>query len=230
MEKYIVCGKNKIPTDREFKIEEGFITKNLTPIKCVEIENVGNEILYHFVTNKELFHEDTAFDELEDPAISEMVKKINEIYVKENREDSKMEMFKPMYEYIPKFLWDDLMFMGKHEDKIYLYKHDMTRSYINIDNEGNFYAYIGADVNAYQKIDRKTAFIDLDIPFEYYIEKIADRKYDGHFTIMKFTTNWRFCFGTASGRKDISQMAEGKTMEEAILNGIINNINVYDFE
>lgn len=28
------------------------------------------------------------------------------------------------------------------------------------------------------------------------IEKIADEHHDGHFTIMKFTTNWRVSFGT----------------------------------
>ncbi|EKS4345182.1 hypothetical protein QB607_003186 [Clostridium botulinum] len=72
MEKYIVCGKNKIPTDREFKKGDKVITKNLTPIKCVEIEEVDNEILYHFVTRDETFNIDKAFDIPEDPAIDEL--------------------------------------------------------------------------------------------------------------------------------------------------------------
>jgi hypothetical protein len=49
----------------------------------------------------------------------------------------------------------------------------------------------------------------------------ADELWDGHVTIMKFTTNWRVGFGTlASGdimelRADIAEMAEGKTLAEA---------------
>ncbi|AIY80541.1 hypothetical protein U728_744 [Clostridium botulinum 202F] len=55
--------------------------------------------------------------------------------------------------------------------------------------------------------------------------KIANELYDGHFTIMKFTTNYRVCFGTVSEREDIKFMAEGKTLEEAIMQVINNGIN-----
>lgn len=60
---------------------------------------------------------------------------------------------------------------------------------------------------------------------------IANDKYDGHFTLMKFTTNWRCCFGTVDDAINYHQhMAEGKTMQEAIDNCIKNNINAYDFK
>jgi len=41
---------------------------------------------------------------------------------------------------------------------------------------------------------------------------------DGHFTIMKFTTNYRVCLGTPSCREDIEKMAKGTTLLEAIDN------------
>jgi hypothetical protein len=61
------------------------------------------------------------------------------------------------------------------------------------------------------------------------ITKIANEKYDGHFTLLKFTTNWRCCFGTPYDIMVTNRhMAEGKTMEEAINNCIENNINIAD--
>jgi hypothetical protein len=65
------------------------------------------------------------------------------------------------------------------------------------------------------------------------IEEVADRDHDGHFTIMKFTTNWRACFGTPyndpitdlSMTKDdpcyeatVPAMPKGKTLEAALKN------------
>lgn len=46
--------------------------------------------------------------------------------------------FEPMYKYIPKRYWNNLMFMGI-QDGIYMYKHDISRAYINVDAYGNFY-------------------------------------------------------------------------------------------
>ena len=46
------------------------------------------------------------------------------------------------------------------------------------------------------------------------LSTVADRG-GGHFTIMKFTTNWRVGFGTPSSRCDIDQMWEGATFAEA---------------
>jgi hypothetical protein len=58
------------------------------------------------------------------------------------------------------------------------------------------------------------------------LEEIATAEFDGHFTVMKFTTNWRVCFGTAMeaysyepGDKD-NEMCAGRTFEEAALRAI----------
>jgi hypothetical protein len=45
--------------------------------------------------------------------------------------------------------------------------------------------------------------------------EVANKEMDGHFTIMKFTTNWRVCFGTVEWREDIDQMPVGRTFAEA---------------
>lgn len=37
----------------------------------------------------------------------------------------------------------------------------------------------------------------------------------GHFTVMRFSTNWRVGFGTPADRCDICALFEGKTFEEA---------------
>lgn len=53
------------------------------------------------------------------------------------------------------------------------------------------------------------------------LKKIADEKHDGHFTVMKFTSNWRVSFGyTPNDRDMINEMPEGKTFEEAVINAI----------
>ena len=46
---------------------------------------------------------------------------------------------------------------------------------------------------------------------------IANKEYDGHFTLMKFTTDWGCCFGTLDDTRMTSyKMSHGKTMSEAI--------------
>ncbi|MCB2294806.1 hypothetical protein LGK95_15000 [Clostridium algoriphilum] len=58
---------------------------------------------------------------------------------------------------------------------------------------------------------------------------IANARYDGHFTLMKFTTNWRCCFGTIwDSLQGTVFMSEGKTMQEAIDNCIDGDINYID--
>jgi hypothetical protein len=47
------------------------------------------------------------------------------------------------------------------------------------------------------------------------LEAVAEIDFDGHVTIMKFTTNWRVGFGTAERRCDIDRMWPGKTFAEA---------------
>lgn len=60
-------------------------------------------------------------------------------------------------------------------------------------------------------------------------ERIANENYDGHFTIMKFTTNWKFCFGQPNNYEEIQLMATGWTMEEAVEKGIKEYTNASDF-
>ncbi len=66
------------------------------------------------------------------------------------------------------------------------------------------------------------------------LKAYADKYYDGHFTVMKFTTNYRVAFGTISGnnydelREEISRMAEGKSLESACYNAIQNNVSLYN--
>lgn len=60
-------------------------------------------------------------------------------------------------------------------------------------------------------------------------ERIAKEKYDGHFTLMRFTTDWKFCFGQPFNYDEIQMMATGNTMEEAIQKGIKEDTNAYLF-
>lgn len=51
---------------------------------------------------------------------------------------------------------------------------------------------------------------------------ISKEKYDGHFTLLCFTTGCKFCFGTLEkiNYNTTSLMASGKTVEDAIKIGI----------
>ena len=55
---------------------------------------------------------------------------------------------------------------------------------------------------------------------------IANERFDGHVTIMKFSTNWRVGFGTPSCvysyKADDVEMMEGKTLEEAATKALAN--------
>ena len=57
---------------------------------------------------------------------------------------------------------------------------------------------------------------------------ISKEKYDGHSTLLCFTTGCKFCFGTLDkiNYNTTSLMGSGKTIEEAIKNAIDNKIDV----
>lgn len=59
--------------------------------------------------------------------------------------------------------------------------------------------------------------------------EIANEKYDGHFTLMKFTTNWRFIFGTIIDCEEINYMHSGNTIDEVLDKAFENPICIYDF-
>jgi hypothetical protein len=48
------------------------------------------------------------------------------------------------------------------------------------------------------------------------VTEMAEKNYDGHFTLYRFTTNYRASFATPGSRGDIQAAAEGNTMEEAL--------------
>jgi hypothetical protein len=50
------------------------------------------------------------------------------------------------------------------------------------------------------------------------LQAIADQKFGGHLTILKFTTNWRICFGSPYEEdlwNDIQKMPVGRSFAEA---------------
>ncbi|QUM78828.1 helix-turn-helix transcriptional regulator (plasmid) [Moritella sp. 24] len=55
------------------------------------------------------------------------------------------------------------------------------------------------------------------------LTNLANILTDGHYTICKFTTNYRVGLGTPADRDFIDKMAEGKTLNEAISN-LLNKI------
>lgn len=58
----------------------------------------------------------------------------------------------------------------------------------------------------------------------------ANKHYDGHFTLMKFTGNWRACYGTPNDFDEINLMLEGKTQQEVLKKLIDKPLSVYDMD
>lgn len=63
------------------------------------------------------------------------------------------DCFELMRKYIPQELWENLMFMGWSKE-IALYKHCMTRLYVNVDKDGKFYKY---NTIGYEEIEKGVA-------------------------------------------------------------------------
>lgn len=67
-------------------------------------------------------------------------------------------MFVPLQKYVDEKHWSDFMFMGYIvSERVFLYKHCITRCYLNIDFDGNFYKYTGNYETPYQKINKDIA-------------------------------------------------------------------------
>lgn len=60
------------------------------------------------------------------------------------------------------------------------------------------------------------------------VEKIAKEEFDGHYTLMRFTTDWRFTFGTVNNREDVYLSVKGKTIDEVLDKAIETKRSVYD--
>lgn len=57
----------------------------------------------------------------------------------------------------------------------------------------------------------------------------ANKEHGGNFTLIKFRSNWRCCFGIINDTElGVNLMAEGKTLDDAIKNCIKNNTNAYE--
>lgn len=67
--------------------------------------------------------------------------------------------FEYLEKYVPEEYWDDMMYMMNRDD-IYMYKHIVTRMYINVDSNGIFYAY-EPNNDSYYPIDKETAIDNL---------------------------------------------------------------------
>lgn len=52
------------------------------------------------------------------------------------------------------------------------------------------------------------------------LEVTAKTRFDGHLTIMRFTTGWRVAFCTPGSREDIQRMPDGPTFEEAAVQAL----------
>lgn len=69
---------------------------------------------------------------------------------------------------------------------------------------------------------------DMDLVHAFAVaDYIAKEKYDGHYTLLCFTSGCKFCFGTLEkiNYNTTSLMASGKTIEQAISNAIIKKID-----
>lgn len=64
------------------------------------------------------------------------------------------------------------------------------------------------------------------------LKAYAEKYYDGHYTVMRFTTNYRVAFGTICSTDineiygDINRMAEGESLERACKMCIEKNISL----
>ncbi len=58
-------------------------------------------------------------------------------------------------------------------------------------------------------------------------QRIAEKKHDGHLTIMRFTAGWKAMFGTpdldsGNGRKEVENLVRHETLDEALFHLILN--------
>ena len=59
------------------------------------------------------------------------------------------------------------------------------------------------------------------------VEKIAKERFDGHYSIFSFTTNYKGCFGTIEYGEDYMLMEDHDTLE-SLLEAMIANPDEYD--
>ena len=73
----------------------------------------------------------------------------------------------------------------------------------------------------------KTKWIEIPLDLLQSAVDFANQEYDGHLTIMKFTTGWKILFGTPTMDNDqrvmLDDLPSKMTLAEAI--GVINELN-----
>jgi len=76
--------------------------------------------------------------------------------------------------------------------------------------------------------------MNLDILIDL-VEKIANKKTDGHLTILKFTKGWKIFLGTPNldiveERDNIAKLESFPTLKETLKNFIANPVSIYDVD
>jgi hypothetical protein len=63
-------------------------------------------------------------------------------------------------------------------------------------------------------------------------EKVANEKFGGHLTILKFTSHWKVAFGTPNldgtgGRSDVAKLTGSSSLKEALISALVNHTSLY---
>lgn len=59
------------------------------------------------------------------------------------------------------------------------------------------------------------------------LEERAIKYYGGNYTILRFTTNWKVVFGTVNEREQIDELEGFRSLKEAIVNCLLNDVSVW---
>lgn len=59
------------------------------------------------------------------------------------------------------------------------------------------------------------------------LENRAEKYHDGHYTILKFKTNWKCAFGTVIDREQIESLEGFKTLKEAVIDCLFNDVSLW---
>ena len=60
-------------------------------------------------------------------------------------------------------------------------------------------------------------------------EAVADFWFDGHFTLMRFTTGYRACFGTVNDYEQIKDMIQGTDLQDVLFRVISKHFEKIDW-
>lgn len=122
--------------------------------------------------------------------------------------------------YVEKIEFDgkEIFNMKDYEFKTYLYRDEEDNTYYIDDYLApkDPILFPNETKAIISKLREAGHLVDTDEIFKKMTE-IADRYYDGHFTLMKFTTNWKCGFTTPNDWLDIQELCTGKTQDQAMI-------------